>query len=137
MEEQGTLDKLLNTVQAFKGKDSSSSGKGGWIAAAVTAIIALVLVAIFAWQQWKAGKELAKLLHEKAVREEDLHQAEVDAALEEDRVVTFEALARVEEASGRLEELKEALRDAEERRTSARSAIDKIASWEDVDAIVD
>ncbi len=130
------LDKLLGVVQGFKSDEQTGSSKGGWISAAVVGIMALIAVAIFAWQQWQAGKERAKLLHEKAVREEAEHQALVDADLAASEEDHQAALARAEELRKEIEQLETETERLEAERQRARTAIDKISSWEDVDAIV-
>jgi len=128
------LDKILDTVQDFKKKDQA--GKGGTIAAIVAGILALVAVAIFAWKAWQAGKERAKLLHEKAVLEEKEHQADVDAELAEciDRrgELLDEALTLREE----IHALEDAATRLEQERRAARNMINKISTWEDIDEIV-
>jgi type VI protein secretion system component VasK len=133
-ENSSTLDKLVAVIQSFKSKQQA--GQSSWVAGAIVAIIALVTVAIFAWQQWRAGKERAKLLHEQAVREEQMHQAQVDASLDEDQAVKEESIRHANELVKEVARLQEEADKLEAKRERARATIDKISSWEDVDAIV-
>lgn len=133
-EDKSVLDKLLGVVQGYK--SNQQTGKGGWIATAVVGILALIAVALFAWQQWKAGKERAKLLHEKAVREEEAHQATVDVELAENQQAKEDALQQAHDLQEEVARLEDQTEKLEARRQAARAAIDKISSWEDVDAIV-
>jgi len=135
-EVSGVLDQLLGVVQAHKQDENTQAGNGGWIAGLVVAVLALIAVAIFAWQAWQAGKETAKLLHEKAVQKEAEHQALVNVLLANEQETKDNALAAVEVARDEIKRLEEEAVRLEETRQRARDAIDKISSWEDVDAIV-
>lgn len=133
-EESSVLNKLLSAVQNYKSNEQTNSNAGGWIAGVVALVLALVGVVILAYQQWKAGKERAKLLHEKALREEEAHQAEVDANLEADRQKKFEALDRVTAIHLDVDRLAQEIKRLQVERDDSRAKIDQITSWEDVDA---
>ncbi len=133
-ETRGTLDKVLEAIQGYKQK--KQAGSGGWIAAVITGVLALIAIAVFAWQAWKAGKERAKLLHEKAVREEEEHQARVDADLAEDQATKDSALQVADELQKEVDRLQEEADHLEAERVRARETIERISSWEDVDEIV-
>lgn len=132
----GALDKLLDVVQNYKSNEQSGSNTGGWIAGLVVLVIALIGVAIFAYQQWKAGKERAKLLHERAVALEQQHQAELDHELAEKEAEKQAHLDAALEAYKRASEIDKRRAELVKVRDEARAKIDRITSWEDVDAIV-
>lgn len=125
------LPKLLNYIQNYKAE--GRTGTAGIIAGVVALLAALIAIAVLAFKQWKAGKERAKLLHEKAVKEEEAHQAELDSKLAESE----EHKQAAEEANKALKEelgsIKEELVGVETKYVTVRDAIDRISSWEDVD----
>lgn len=130
-EEKGTLDKLVGVVQNYKQQDSK--GSGGWIAAAIAGIVALISIALLAFNAWKKGKETARLLHEKAVEEEKERQAEADLAIAASHQERVEATERADEALAEVRRLEEAAQQAAEERRKAHELIDRITSWQDVD----
>jgi hypothetical protein len=75
-------------------------------------------------------------LHEKAIREEELHQTEVDVSLAESEEDKQAAFAVVEELQGEIAMMEAETVRLEVVRQKARTTIDLISSWEDVDAIV-
>lgn len=133
-EEKGTLDKLVGVVQNYKQQDSK--GSGGWIAAAIAGIVALISIALLAFNAWKKGKETARLLHEKAVEEEKERQATEDAIIAETREKQDEAAARAMEHLAEVTRLAEEAGQVEAERRRAHELIDQITSWEDIDELV-
>jgi predicted Holliday junction resolvase-like endonuclease len=129
-----TLDKIVNIVQGYKAKENA--GSSSWISTIVVGVLALIAIAIYAYQALKAGKETAKLLHEKAVLEEDAHQAEVDERLAESEEEKVQALESVESLKEKIQELEDAALEFEAKRVVAHKLIEKISSWEDVDEII-
>lgn len=130
----GTLGSIANSLTNYK--NDETTGKAGWIAAGIAIVLALIAVAVLAYQAWVNGKERAKALHEAAVRAEEAHQAEVDAKLAEDQVKIDAALAEAQKARDEVLNLQKRAEDLEAERVRINSQIDKITSWEDVDAIV-
>ena len=129
-----TLDKLVGIVQNYKSKDKD--GKGGWIAAAISAIVALLAIAMLAYRAWKAGKARAAELHQKALLEEQKHQAEVDASLATSETEKQKALDEVADLELALQSLEKDLEELQAERDKNHATIGKITSWEDVDALV-
>lgn len=132
-----TVEKLLDVVQNFKSKEKNNESKsGGRIATIIFGLIAVLAVAITAWRQWKTGKRIAELEHEKAVAEEQEHQAEVDLELAELEEDILEAKQRRDKAFFRANQHRIAIEDLQKERAEAKAAIEKITSWEDVDAFI-
>ena len=130
----GTLGSIADSLTGYK--ENETTGKAGLIAGLVAMVLALIAVAVLAYQAFKAGKERAKALHEQAVREEQAHQAEVDASLAEDQEKVVAALAEAERLQAEVGDLKVRAEELAKEREKAQKQIDKITSWEDVDAIV-
>jgi hypothetical protein len=128
------IDNVIGAVQ--NRKSDQKSGKGGWIAALITGVLALLGIALLAWQSWKSGKELAKLQHEKAVREEQAHQAQVDAKLAVSEEAKKKALELKDRLVAEIEEIKKDAAEVKTERKQQDKLFEKIKSWDDVDTIV-
>ena len=131
----GTLGTIAESLKSYKKQEST--GKAGWIAAGIATVLALISVAVLAYQAFKSGKERAKRLHEAAVKKEQAHQAEVDADIAEDQATIEEALAAAESLKAEAEDLADKAEALEAARVAMNMQIDKITSWEDVDALLD
>jgi len=129
------LNKILSFVQTER--DKKKEGKGGLVGGLLAGLFAIILISLFAFKAWRSGKEKAKLLHEKAVREEDLHQAEVDAQLSEADYHKRSAQVEVERISASLDELKKKQEAIEEQHERAQALVDSLKTWDDVDALRD
>lgn len=131
------LQKLVDVLTKQKQTSSQSgSSTGGWIAGLVTLVLFLIVVAIFAFQAWKSGKETARLLHEAAVRDEAARTARVDAQLAENASTAVELLEKVDSLEEESELLREQASVEAERHTKALEQINSIASWDDVDSLL-
>jgi hypothetical protein len=128
------LDKVLGSIQDNKEKESV--GAGGWLGALIAAILVIIVTGIFGFIAWKRGKEMSKLLHEKAIREEEEHQAKVNADLAETDEVRDEAIKVVNEARRDIAVLEVERREIEEAHREVRARIDAITSWDDVDSFI-
>ena len=135
-EKSSIVDSLMGAVQGYKAKEQSGSG-AGWIGAAIAGILGLIGIAIFAFQAWKSGKELAKLKHEKAVREEEEHQAKVDIEIATNEDERQKAIQEADGAGKRIEALELERQRLEGEHREHRERIDAIASWDDVDLFLD
>lgn len=128
------LDSVVRSLSTYK--SNASSGKSGWLAAAIAMVITVITVAILAFQAFRAGKARAKALHEAAVKEEMAKQAEVDSHLtdlqqdaEEKRARAAELLA---EAQTSLDQERRVVLEQNE----LLKKIDQIMSWDDVDNLL-
>lgn len=119
---------LENEKQKAKEGDNS-----GWISALVSIVVLLFTIVGFGFFAWRRGRALAKLLHEKAVAEEEVHQAEVDKELAVLREEQARADIQLTEAQERLLLLQQEETRLREEYTHARQTLDSIVSWDDVD----
>jgi uncharacterized membrane protein YhiD involved in acid resistance len=115
-------------------KEKEEVGAGGWIGALIAAILVMIAAAIFGFIAWSKGKELAKLKHEKAVSEEQEHQANVDSVIAVNEDIRRKALVKAAAAREKTKELEKARVKVEEDHREARKRIDEITSWDDVNS---
>ncbi len=125
------LTKALNTVQGHKAKNQG--GSSGWIAGIGVGLVALIAIALFAYKAWAASKQLAKLLHEKAVREEEAHRTLVASKIAKDEAIKEDALKRVRELNKDILEITQEVKALTQEKKETLANIDKLSSWDDVD----
>ena len=133
MQTKTNLDKVLDVIQTNKTEEKETKGNGGLIGALIAGILVMIITAVFGFIAWRRGKELAKLLHEKAVAEENLHQAGVDATLAKDDTVRAEATTRIEAAQYKIVEIVAQREVLQEEHRAAKQRLDEFTSWDDVD----
>jgi beta-galactosidase GanA len=128
---KSALGALREMVEVRKGP-ASEAGPGSWIPKLVIAAVGLIAVAIFAYRQWRQGKQLAGLLHEKTVREVNQANAAVSLANAADTETIKKAEAVNEASVQRLEETQKKLRALGEQKARDEEAIRSIRSWSDI-----
>ncbi len=125
------VDTALSVVQDNKSK--TQTGDGGWIGALVAGIIVIIVTAIFGYMAWRKGQAMAILLHEKAVKEEQAHQAAIDAVVAVNEEAVDVAMDAAEVAHAEIIRLEAARVVLEEEHAEVIKRIDAITSWSDVD----
>jgi len=96
-------------------------------------LVGICLVCTFAFKAWSASREKAKLLHEKAVREEEVHQAEVELQVQEHEKPREAALEAYLSLQNKIESVNSRILQVDAAHESAIKAIHSITSWSDVD----
>jgi len=132
---ESDLKKLLDTVTQHK-QDTKDGNSGGIVGGLIAVVVFIFVVAIFAFQAWKSGKERAKLLHEKAVREEEAHRVQVDAQLAENAETAVELMKKVDELQAQADELEEKAQAERLRHEAAVASIQSATSWDQIDQLL-
>jgi septal ring factor EnvC (AmiA/AmiB activator) len=123
-----SLDELVQ-----KNKDQSNGGGKSWVGTLIIIAAGLAAAAVWAWIEWRRGKELAQLRHE---AEAQRLQAEHDAvdkavALALAEIARFQKL--IDDAKARIEAIEVKVTEVEAQRAADKKAIDRVRSWRDVD----
>ena len=122
------LDKLVKAVESQKSSESKGKGWMKWIPIVLSSLFGMFLSA---WIQYKDGRELAKLRHEKTKRLVEKRQAEVAAAVASHEEVLAGAMMRVSEAKERIEQIDFQIEEALERHEKNLAQIDRLR-WSDL-----
>lgn len=128
------IEKALDAITQRKEASEENNSSGGWVGALIASILVFVITGVLGFVAWSRGKELAKLKHEKAVREEEAHQARVAAKIAATTERRDEAIARADEAAIRVQELQERRKKLEEDYNEARKRIRDVTTWDGIDA---
>lgn len=129
------LDKLIESLREHKGQETNNSA--GLIASLIAMLVAIVGVAILAFQAWRSGKEKAKLLHESDVAKELEKAEQLDAELselDEQKQIHLEEVSRLHQQA---EELDKKAKEVEHEHYTQIAAIVELLTWEDVDAYIE
>ncbi len=100
------------------------------VATLTSLVLALIVGAVALYSAWKAGKEKAKLLHERDVESERQVQAVTDANEQEGVELVIEAMERVEAHEARIETLNAGIAAAEAQHATAVAKITSLTSWD-------
>lgn len=122
---------VVEALNKYKGKESG--GNAGLIGGLVAGAVFLIFIAIFAFQAWRAGKERAKLLHEKTVREEEAKRAETNAKLAEHAADAAALQDQADDALNKVELLQEKIDETARTHEAALVRIGQLTSWEQID----
>jgi FtsZ-interacting cell division protein ZipA len=113
------------------GEDKRASGS--WLSWILGALLAIVGLAVGAFVLWRHSGELARLRHEKVVREtEEREHRDAAAVAASDAEVTA-LRAEADAAKARAEQAGRDLAAAGDQYARDRRAVDRIRSWRDVD----
>ncbi len=125
----GTLKRIIDA--AGTQKEDKGVAKNWWRWPLVILLV-LVAVAVFAWISRRDARELAKLRHEKKVREVERAQADLDAKIATETVTIDQHQKRIDESDVRVRELSVQIKKVEARLAVDKEAIDRIRTWDDV-----
>jgi cytochrome c-type biogenesis protein CcmH/NrfG len=141
---EDTLKGILKWVQERKVKaenpqvkNVTKSSPWGWITGIFVALAVFVALAILAWRAWKKGREIAKLKHELDLRKEQEQQAKTGAALADNQAKREQLEKDAQLLRGESKFLKLEIEKLEQERKLEHEKIDKVTSWEDVDALLE
>jgi len=131
------LDELIKTITTQNQhvqEQKQSSNPAGWIAALITALMALIGIGIAAWLASRKAKELAaaktELEQQKVTLEQTKHEAD-QAALRSKKDALLEEAAKLEATiKGRTEDL----RRAEEAHKVRQKQLEGLHAWDDINA---
>lgn len=129
-----TLKKYLTKLKDWltakgESKNSSSSSIYKWVLGIVVGAISLLGLAYAAYVQYKQGKELAKLKHEKDLAAEKLKQDELKAKIATHELDIVESLKNIADSKQELKDLEEKLKKAEEDNKRISDEINAIDNW--------
>ena len=114
-----------------------SSSSWGWVTGLLVAVAVMVGLAIMAYYAWKKGKEVAKLKHQLDLEKEKKTQAEADKKISESAAKRAKIENEIKVTETKIKEIEVDIAKAENERKSAHAKIDKVTSWEDVDALLE
>ena len=123
------IEALFDKIQNKK-KSTSIIGK------IIAGLFVLAGIVVVVWKMSRMGKEQARLMHEKYVKEEEAKQAEENSIIqthEKDRLAALEEANRLEEE---VTDLEIEIYEIEMDKKRVRDTIARISSWDDVDKIV-
>lgn len=131
------LDELIKTITTQNQQvqeQKQSSNPAGWIAALITALMALVGIGIAMWLANRKAKELADAKTELEQQKVDLAQTKHEAdqaALRSKKDALLDEAAKLEAAiKGRTEDL----RRAEEAHKERKTRLEGLRAWDDINA---
>ena len=132
------LSGLLGWAQQKKeeSKEKKSGDLWGIVIALISAAIVFIGMAFIAWWMWKKGEEVAKLKHKIDVDNEEKKRVIIKAELEKNEKDRKELEASALVLESKIESSKREILVLEDQRQKSLAAIDKITSWEDVDALL-
>ena len=125
----GTLSRIVDAVGTQK---EDKGGAKSWWRWPLVILLVLVAVAVFAWISRRDAKELARLRHEKKVREVEAAQIEANAKYAKLTVTIDEHQKRIEKSAARVKEIDVQIEEVETRLAADKKAIDRIRTWDDV-----
>ena len=130
---KGTLDKLTSWVKGQGEKQQNRKAPWAWVTTLIVGAVALLAVGFMYYRSWKQGRELAKLKHERDVREEEAVQAKVAEGMAVTDRQIAEHKVEVRRTESRLERLDQELEKITNEATATRFVIDALKNWDDVD----
>lgn len=131
------LGTVVGSLTQRKEETKENGGNAGLIGGLITVVLFIVVIGIFSFQAWRAGKERAKLLHEKAVREEEARRLQVDAQLAENAEDAIELLDKVEALQLEAYNLEQSAIAEANRHGVAIMNIQSATSWDQIDHLLD
>lgn len=136
------LDKFKNILTSIKdwfvakgeSKNTSNSSTYKWLISLFVGALSLIGLAYAAWVQYKQGKELAKLKHEKDLAEQVLIREKLDARVnvEEDKSKDLEQKVKLSEI--KLIEIDHNLTKAKDDHEQISNEIKAIDNWDAADS---
>lgn len=124
------LKRLAGIVQ--DSKKEVKDDKLDWLKGLLTSLVVILVVAAFAYSAWKAGKERAKLLHQRDVEKEKAHQALIDAELAESEQRYEELLDARRHIIGQIALIELKVEELTKDYNEARSKLNSITDWSDL-----
>jgi hypothetical protein len=134
------IEKPLNGIVAWVQTKKEESKKQGspwsWLTAVLVSFLAIISMALMAYEAWKKGMEVAKLKHKVDVTEELKKQAEINSKIsaETDKVEAQKAFAK--EMEKQIDSLLKEIDDTEKERLLIHKKISKVTSWEGIDSFL-
>jgi len=122
------LEKLRDAVDSKK--DSAASGSI-W-AKVIIALIGIAGVAAFAFVEWRRGRQMAALVHEKTVREVDQANQRIAEANAKDADEAKRAQAASQAATAAALKIDVQIAAMEAQRERDKTSIAAIRSWNDI-----
>jgi hypothetical protein len=101
----------------------------GWIGAAISLVVTLVVGAIAVYQAWQAGKAKAEALHEADVTAEQLKEHQADVVNAQGAEAVAAALGKVNDAEDKIQEINQKIDQLTQDHKNAISQIKAITSW--------
>ena len=137
------MDKLQSILTSIKdwfvskgeSKNSSGSTTYKWLIGLFVGALSLLGLAYAVWVQYKQGKELAKLKHEKDLAEEKLKQDEFNKKVAVHDLDIVESNKNIADSKKEIEELEVKLKKAEEDNKRISDEINAINDWDSSDGI--
>lgn len=123
------MKKLVNWLKKLRSK----SGGWGWVTKLLAAAIGFLTVGFLAYKNWKQGKKLAKLLHERDVAVQEKAAAELSKLLESSQKMIDEKRRKIEKMTVEMAALEFQLEQVENEKLETAKTIDAIKSWDGVD----
>lgn len=124
---------LLGWVKGQSETQQDRKGPWAWIAGLVVTLVSMAGLAFMAYREWKQGKEIAKLKHERDVAEEVKHRGEMAKQVTKNEVRAAVLRKKGRDAEEKIKELDEQLKGLEENATKNNQEIDALRNWRDVD----
>lgn len=129
-----TSEELLAQLKKIAENSSKEkkSGNAGWITSLVMFFVSLIGIFIFAYVDWKKGKELAKLRHEKSVAKVNAANSVTAAKAAKNVVESVKLQGDLKQHLEELRAAKNAEKAAEALHKKNKAAIDAIRDWSQI-----
>lgn len=137
MAEPTFVDRLAGWVQAKGQQDKAERDEGGsgvgWIVGLVVSAVAMAAIGFLAWRNWKQGKQLAKLLHERDVRQQEAYREQSMAEMTAHEKQAQKLLRAAREAEREVARIKDEIQEVRDAQDARNREIDALRNWRDVD----
>jgi uncharacterized protein HemX len=131
------LEKVIDAVEkAVKDKSPKKEKKStpwGWLTGIFVAAIGMILIAGLSWWLSRKGRELAKLKHERDVREAQAHVDKINAHIEKNADKTNQLVLRAAKKKIEAEIIDRDVKELEKAEKAIKDQIDAIKDWDGVD----
>jgi len=117
-------------VGIVDGQKKGNSAKSWWRWPLIIVFV-LLAVSIFAWLSRRHARELAKLRHERKIREVEESQAQSDIVVAEQQSEIDAYEEAIRKSSSRISSIDTQIKTIEDRFANQKAAIDRIRTWDD------
>lgn len=133
------MDQLLVQLTGLLAKSEVKKREEGssWTTGLLIGLLSLIILSILAVKSWFDGRERAKLLHEKAVLEEEKRQQVVDAMFSRYQVIKDNAVKTIDKLTDDISAIDKRVEDIKRQRELRTVRFLSIQSWDDVDENLD
>lgn len=125
------MTKIVDYIQNYKA--SNPTGWRKWIIGFLVFVLTILVIAMFAFQATRRGRELARLYGERDRAKEELHKSNLDRKLAKNSIDRKHHAKKAEAALQKAAEIETEIQQIESDHKRNQDVINSISSWDDVD----